>query len=87
MNLIYKYPLELMKRQQIELPLGAKVVSFQAQAEQLCVWALIDTEQEDIVQETFCIIGTGLRIPSDATKYVGTAQIPPYVWHLFIVPS
>lgn len=47
------------------------------------MWAIVDDEKEDIEIDLICI-GTGLDIPEEVEKYIGTIQTPSgYVWHYF----
>lgn len=86
MRSIYKYPFALANRVSIELPKGAKILSFQSQGEQLCIWALVDASAED-EKRNFRIFGTGTIFDISHYEYIGTAQQMDgaLVWHLFEV--
>lgn len=85
MRVIYKYDVPITGSFfHLELPLGAQLLAFQIQNSQPVLWALVDPET---VKESrhFALRGTG-RAMNDwrsTDKYIGTIQIPPFVWHLF----
>lgn len=85
MKVIYKYPLEITDNQVIELPKDSGVLTVQMQNNQLCLWALVDTEQTQRQQVPVKVFGTGN--PVDFTgpwQYVSTVQERIFVWHIFI---
>ncbi len=74
MNTIYKYPLEIVSGQAIELPFGAEILDAQIQNDQLCIWALIDMDIEaPAVTRHFVIYGTGKRVALPGA-YIATVQ-------------
>lgn len=82
---IYKYQLEITKKQTITLPLGAEILSAQAQDGIVCIWVLVDPNAAPQPQDIF-IFGTGHDIAPQQLarmKFVGTVQTPPLVWHIF----
>lgn len=88
MRKIYKYPLITLGRNTLVMPKGAKVVHVEAQENgarglglEPCLWALVDPMKPGETV-TFNVVGTGHAIPDDC-QYVGTCQIPPFVWHVF----
>jgi len=84
MRAIWKYPL-FMGMNDVEMPVGSKVISVENQAGILTMWALVDTDKEAAkVTRTFSVKGTGFPI-KDNEEHIGTWQQPPYVWHLFEV--
>jgi hypothetical protein len=87
MTTIYKYPLEITDFQMIEMPKGATALCTQIDDKtgMLCVWAKVDTDSPK-TQVEFLIVGTGVPMhenPFGHEKYVGTAQMGPFVWHVF----
>lgn len=48
---IYKYPLDVTDVQEIKLPVGAEILTVQAQNGTLCLWALVDPQ--GIEKETY----------------------------------
>ena len=79
MRTIWKFQLSAME---IPMPRDATVISFAFQNGVPCIWACVDSEAEKTVRR-FEIVGTGQETPGPETTYVGTAQDPPFVWHLF----
>lgn len=84
-HVIYKYPLEVTDRQDVEMPQGAKILSVQTQGEVVCLWALVD-KQREIVRRKIRILGTGHEHEESYTSgYIGTTQQAngALVWHVF----
>jgi hypothetical protein len=89
MKTIHKYPVEFAEadrpdRPLFDMPKGAEPLCIQMQFGTPCVWAIVDTEQEQEIRG-FYIVGTGHEIPERAGRYVGTFQLGggQYVFHLF----
>jgi len=86
---IYKYPLELKPdAQEIELPMGAKILSVANQREQICVWAHVNPDVKETQTFQFKIFGTGhpCELPANA-QFLGTVLIAggSFIWHIFFV--
>lgn len=82
---IYKYPLQITDKQEIELPVTAEVVAVQAQGDELFFWAAVDIS-EKTKPRVFRVIGTGHDIPDGKfLHYLGTVQTHGgvLVWHVF----
>lgn len=91
---IYKYQLwSGIGTTNIEMPKGAKILSFQYQQKTICavtkqgfgilyIWCLIDETQPKEIRE-FVMVGTGFEFDSSKLTYIGTVQEEQYVWHLF----
>lgn len=80
----------------IELPKGAEVLSCGLQnKENVCIWAMVDPNQTEMIEAEFYIFGTGWNIPDDITnslRFIGTYMISDgmFVYHVFMkepVPS
>lgn len=83
MKTVWKYFLDLVGAQRIELPSGGEVLCVHWQKDQICVWVLVDP---NAARETrrFWIVGTGHPMSDDFVKYHGTAFDPEgFVWHVF----
>jgi len=81
---IWKYELEVTDLQRVSMPVGAKPICVQVQGDLLCLWAEVNTEPErPRGGRTFEIIGTGNPIPEAERAYIGTVQMPPFVWHVY----
>jgi len=81
-NVIYTYQLELTDTQTIEMKMGAEILTVQAQDGILCIWALVNPKLSN-VKRTFEIIGTGNPFYITKFKYISTAQMNGFVWHIF----
>ena len=82
---IWKYKLEITGLQKIEMPKGSEVLSVDNQNGRLCLWAKGDINKPKEVRH-FEIFGTGDLMPSLINlkhTFIGTVQIPPFVWHVF----
>jgi len=88
MKTIYKYSIPLISAEfDMELPVGAIILSLQIQGGIPCVWAMIDKDA-DKEQRHFRFYATGYpigKIPKDLSlHYIGTVQASGgVVWHLF----
>jgi hypothetical protein len=86
---VYKYQVPIADMFSLDLPKGAKILSFHfAQHEQPNIWALVDETQEATERRDFFLAGTGHPVPNapdlDLT-FIGTALMAggALVWHLF----
>jgi hypothetical protein len=81
MKTVWKFVLRVTDDQFIDMPRGAEVVHVAEQDGEVCLWAVVHTEnpKED---RRFRIVGTGGPAP-DLTSYLGTAHCKPFVWHVF----
>jgi hypothetical protein len=60
MKTIYKYELELHTPiAQVEVPVGAQVLHFDAQDNRLYLWALVDPSAAATTRLRFHVVGTG----------------------------
>lgn len=67
----------------LDMPIGAKILSVQAQGAEICMWALVNTDAKT-EKRNFVVYGTGYEIPGGRMSYVGTAQIAGgLVFHVF----
>lgn len=82
MKTIWKYSLDGIMSE-IQMPLDAQVLTVQTQNGQgHFLWALVNP-MNDLETRKFTIVGTGNPFDSADTKYIGTFQDVPFVWHLF----
>jgi hypothetical protein len=84
---IYKYELSKSDCQNISMPIGAEILTCQAQNQIPCIWALVDPKAETEIR-TFEIYGTGHPVLSDmgtSRKYISTFQLQGglLVFHVF----
>ena len=82
MKTIWKFPLEIVDRQPVSIPVGAQLLDVQMQGDQPCLWALVDTESPRITL-VVRIYGTGHEIRDDPGLYLGTFQERTLVFHVF----
>ena len=83
--IIYKYALPIDKKFfDLALPYGAKILAFQLQNGEPVIWALVDKDTV-VDMRHFAIRGTGENMNDwrSTDTYIGTVQMPPFVWHLF----
>jgi hypothetical protein len=66
----------------IELPADAQFLAVQVQNGTPVMWFLLDTEAPKI-RRCFDTYYTGVEIPCEAAKYLGTFQLETLVYHLF----
>lgn len=89
MKTVYKYKLETVTAQVIELPKGAEVLSVKNQHEEICLYAKVDTEEKELQIITVLIFGTGHNIPPGANeaKYVDTVSLQGgmLMFHVFYI--
>ena len=89
---VFKYALEIMDYQPVDMPFGADILCVQSQRGKPCIWALVNPNNPTQTRR-FHIVETGRLIEDTGLeKYIGTAQIMypmsgPQVWHVFEVPA
>ena len=87
---IWKFPLATTDRQVVNLPVGAKVLTVQAQFDKPCLWALVDVDAGAKTSgRAFLAYGTGHEHEGVDGDYVGTYQLHGgrLVFHVFEVPQ
>lgn len=73
-------------RCQIEMQVGAEILTAREQGDQICLWARVDMSQERSEMRAFHVFNTGCEMPNDLDlKYVGTAMFQggSLVMHVF----
>lgn len=83
---IYKYSLDIIDEQEVELTEWAQPLSVQFQNNRLCMWAKVN--DSPLMQRIrVSIFGTGCPLPEDINYYtfLGTVQHGDgsLVWHVF----
>lgn len=74
---IWKYELEIVGNQTIEMPVNAEILTVQIQNETPCIWALVDPKQAK-EERRIEVYGTGHDVHYDmgvSRKYLGTYQL------------
>ncbi len=82
---IWKYPIDTtIDEITIEMPEGARILSFKVQRGIPTLWALINLDNK-FEKRHFRIIGTGQSIEEDNLKYIDSIQLAgeKYIFHLF----
>jgi len=85
MQAIFKFPLELVDNQDVEMPLDAEILHVNTQSDEPYIWALVNPEAP-MGKRNISIWGTGDRMDeSKAKKYIGTFMQDEgrLVWHVF----
>lgn len=84
MTTIFKYPIEIVDKQLILFPVGCKILHAGLDPHGLpCVWAVVNTEA-NLAPKTVHVVGTGFRLPPNASNHAGSFTQGPYVWHVFV---
>lgn len=65
MKTIWKYTLEVKTAQTIKLPVGAEILSIKNQNDNICLYAMVDGNEEETEVRTILIFGTGHAIPEN----------------------
>ena len=87
MQTIWKWGLELYHHIEVIvvpklfIPLSVDI----QRGETLCLWGLIDDASNGLKDVYVDVIETGgiVSYPLNPHHFIGTAQLPPYVWHVF----
>lgn len=87
---IWKYPLQVLSTQTVELPVGAEIISANSIGDELFMWAIVDCKRqlEDIVEREICVLVTDGPYPEDKKlKFIDTAQMHDgkFICHIFEV--
>jgi hypothetical protein len=95
MQTIHKYELKFPPKNgdavNVDMPIGAEILTAREQGDSICVWALVDPSKAKIPR-FFQVFGTGWEIRSgEERKFLGTAFLGGLVFHVFervrILPS
>jgi len=86
MKTIYKYKLQSLSGQRVDIPRNAHFLSVQEQHGEPVMWWLVDTDYPPEAHR-FAIYGTGHYMPDSPGAYLGTFQVRDgeLVFHLFEV--
>jgi len=85
MRSVYKYQLQVKTKQSVYLPKGAQILSVQPQRDQVCIWALVDTNADPFPLDIH-IYGTGHEMPEGANfRHLDTFQLEngALIFHVF----
>ena len=87
---VYKYELPFIAAPKLAMPAGAQVLEIAVQGEDIWLWALVDREETDMVNQEFLIIGTVQPVPDNlGVEFLKTLHLPSSeVYHVFrVVPE
>lgn len=92
MKSIWKFPIEavLTDTFEIDMPIGAEILTVQMQRDVPCFWAIVDPSVNRMTRR-FRMVGTGHKFDFGADRYdtaplyIGTIQMADgaLVWHFF----
>ncbi len=94
---IYKYQLKLVDFQTVKIKGLHRIISVGLDpAGELCLWAIVDANNENLTYAKALIIGTGNPFYPDiladdeqglpVNKFLGTVTQGVFVWHVFVSP-
>ena len=79
---IWKFPLAIGNSSVVLMPEDSKMLSVGNQNGVLCLWAVCEIEKK-YVPHKFTVVGTGRLMPKQLGNFLGTAIVPPNVWHVY----
>lgn len=81
---VFKYDVQPVDEFTVSIPVGATVLSVQAQGHEVKMWAEVDDANEEM-NVKFYVVGTGHAIPDEARTFIGTFQMygGGLVFHLY----
>jgi len=67
------------------MPVDAKILCTATQGQQVCLWALVDSDQKKMETRRIRIYGTGHPIDEPNLEYIGTYQLMDgrFIGHVF----
>lgn len=85
MKTIYKYQLDVTGTQLIKMPVGADPFTAEFQGNLLCIWAAVNSKEEEFEDREFRIFGTGehLNMTGGVFRFLNTVHHESGVWHIF----
>lgn len=78
MHKIYKYPLAILEKQVVKLPVGAKIIRVEDMEGLPFCWAIVDTNPEYPTENRYlCCYKTGMEIDRDINdlEYLGLVRL------------
>jgi hypothetical protein len=79
---IWKWDLGVFDRQEISIPIGARMLDVQMQGGDPKLRALCHQTKE-MERRAIAVYGTGNPIPHPCGEYIATFQMGHFVWHAF----
>ena len=86
MKVIWKYILDPLVKETVDLPEGAQILKVEMQHGEFCLWALVDTRKKP-QQRKIIIRGTGHEVEYNNIKFISTFQVANdnFIFHAFEV--
>jgi hypothetical protein len=85
---IWKFTLRVEDTQTVSMPPDSKILTAQAQNENVCIWALVDPNDPQRVDYPIWVHGTGHPVEDAASqgRYVASVQLSggALVFHVFV---
>lgn len=77
MKAIYKYPLPVQEKYELELPKGSQIIRVEDVDGLFFLWAIVNTEQEEVEVRKLEFYKTGQPIESSLTylRFLGTCKL------------
>ncbi len=73
---IWKYPLEMVNKQTLNLPSSAQILTVQVQDKTPQLWTLCEgVPGYPTTERTILMYGTGWFVPNNANRYIATFQL------------
>lgn len=84
-NTIWKYELKVTDHNRLELPKGANILCVQLQHGQPCLWAEVNSKEQEKEVRLIETFGTGHKLDSSPRKYISTYQLQngSLVFHVY----
>ena len=82
MRTIYKYRLPVGAVFHVAMPTDAKIIHVGNQDGSVHIWAEVENANPRETRN-FVIVGTGHEMPRDEGRHIGSAIVPPFVWHVY----
>lgn len=80
---IYKYVLSRLSTQFVHMPINAKIMDIQMQADNPTMWAMVDPDSE-MIDVRIDMYATGEPLRDSDSQYLATVQDGDFVWHFFV---
>lgn len=86
MKTIYKYTLQVMDIQNLELPIHSKILTVQVQNKEPVLWAIVCNPVTATEIRIIEIVGTGSPMFDAKRKYISTIQLNNglAIFHVFV---
>lgn len=84
-QVIWKFTL-LPTNKTVQMPRGARVLSVGVQGDDIVLWAIVEPTNKT-ESRFFHVIPTGSPMVIYDTKFIGTVQMGPLVFHVFEEPE